>query len=429
MADYFVDSRATGANDGAVGDAVAGTTSSEVVTDAWQSIADIGTLAAGDTVTFVRGSGPYEEALNIKRNGTAAAPMKWYLNGNLGSSDGVVIRAGDDLNAKSGAQWVASSGGTNEYYFTISGGNPTLVEAKCGTVNNYYRGSSAEAARERQTPGSITTNHAWGWGDNDTLGYSTIYIRVDSGTPADLDIIMSQRNYVLDANWNNHIFYDADFRYGNFACVRPRHASGTRWDFINPFLAFAENEGINVQGSGRTNVFNPRGSWCGHRFVSANYAGTPDLLIVNGVERGAHLSFLLGSLLTGGSFRVFGFIGEDNEAGAMDFQAGSSAAFEENNNCWYPRMTASAGALAYNGSSTQWPRTSIIDVPDYHDTTESNQANLIDPEFKTTTEGHLNPSDFELKASSPLSGRSIGYVDHSASAGAAGGIIGSPIIG
>ncbi|MBT8046639.1 MAG: hypothetical protein KJN67_05700 [Pontiella sp.] len=408
MTDYFVDSRAAGANDGAAGDADANTKNTNVIDDAWQSLADITGLLAGDTVTLVRGSGPYEEELSLIQNGTATAPIKWFLNGDIGSSSGVIVRAGDDLNEKTGAEWILSSSGTNEYYFTVSGLDPSLSEVKSATVNNYFRLASAgESARERGSAGSLSANLEWAWGDNDTLGFSTFYIKCDSGTPADLEIIVSQRFFVLDQNKRNHQFYDADFRYGNEATVRSRHSVGHFWQFFNPFIAFANNNGFMVQADGSLEIFNPRGAWCGHRFVSVQSTADCEVAVYGGVERGAHLSARIDAATLTGSVNFYNFIGADQEAGA--YEADSSAVLMNSKNCcWYPRMLAAGGALGYLGTAN-WPRTDISDIPSYMDTTESDQANLTDPLFKTSTEGYLKPSDFELKQSSPLKGRGAGY--------------------
>ena len=74
--------------------------------------------------------------------------------------------------------WTASGSGTNEYYLrTAANGNPGFV-AQPGNV--YINGSNATEG----TAGSLTAGQ-FDYADNDTLGYSTIYVRLSDGTDPD----------------------------------------------------------------------------------------------------------------------------------------------------------------------------------------------------------------------------------------------------
>lgn len=76
-------------------------------------------------------------------------------------------------------KWTASGSGTNEYYCQIAaGGNPSLTEAKCGTTDGTFNLDT------NGTLGSLNAGE-WDWGDNDTLGYSTVYVRLDGGADPD----------------------------------------------------------------------------------------------------------------------------------------------------------------------------------------------------------------------------------------------------
>jgi hypothetical protein len=78
------------------------------------------------------------------------------------------------LNLSSGYQWTASGSGTNEYYLEASGGgDPGIAQptAIYGAVT-YTSG----------TAGSLDP-YEWAWADNDTLGYSTVYIRTGIDVP------------------------------------------------------------------------------------------------------------------------------------------------------------------------------------------------------------------------------------------------------
>ena len=72
--------------------------------------------------------------------------------------------------------WALSGSGTNEYYLTTAaGGNPSLSEPTSIIENS--------TAMTVGTVGSLAAGE-WDWGDNDTLGYSTVYVRLtDSADP------------------------------------------------------------------------------------------------------------------------------------------------------------------------------------------------------------------------------------------------------
>lgn len=74
--------------------------------------------------------------------------------------------------------WTASGSGTNEYYLrTAASGDPGIGGQPGGV---YVLGVLATEA----TVGSLAAGQ-WDYGDNDTLGYSTIYIRLSDGTDPD----------------------------------------------------------------------------------------------------------------------------------------------------------------------------------------------------------------------------------------------------
>lgn len=74
--------------------------------------------------------------------------------------------------------WTSSGSGTNEYYLRTSGSADPAIGGTPGAV--YINGSAATSG----SPGSLAAGR-WGYGDNDTLGYSTIYVRLSDGTDPD----------------------------------------------------------------------------------------------------------------------------------------------------------------------------------------------------------------------------------------------------
>ncbi len=100
--------------------------------------------------------------------------------GQLYSSLATTPATSFDILADSGAtySWTASGSGTNEYFVRLTAGtaNPHIGTPVSVLINNVTatQGSLGSLA--------VTT---WGYGDNDSLGYSTVYVRLTDGTDPD----------------------------------------------------------------------------------------------------------------------------------------------------------------------------------------------------------------------------------------------------
>jgi len=85
-------------------------------------------------------------------------------------------------------KWNLSAGGTTEYYATTTaGGDPGLTEPL--RMYGITASGGAEAILTNGTVASLN-NLEWDWGDGDTLGYNTIYLRHNSGNPSSLGYIV-----------------------------------------------------------------------------------------------------------------------------------------------------------------------------------------------------------------------------------------------
>ena len=74
-------------------------------------------------------------------------------------------------------KWAASGSGTSEYYLTTTAdGDPAIAEPAAVWAN-----------KVALTAGDLGTLAAgtWGWGDNDTLGFDTLYVRLSDSTDPD----------------------------------------------------------------------------------------------------------------------------------------------------------------------------------------------------------------------------------------------------
>ena len=77
--------------------------------------------------------------------------------------------------------WTASGSGTNEYYVrTAASADPGFVATPPTSSGVYISGSAAT----KGTLGALAAGE-WGYGDNDTLGYSTVYVRLSGGGDPD----------------------------------------------------------------------------------------------------------------------------------------------------------------------------------------------------------------------------------------------------
>lgn len=78
--------------------------------------------------------------------------------------------------------WVASASGTNEWYLTSQHGGPPDIFGEPADLRRFTP-PSAEVTRSPGAIGSLAVGE-WGWGDNDELGFPTIYVR-DLSDPTD----------------------------------------------------------------------------------------------------------------------------------------------------------------------------------------------------------------------------------------------------
>jgi len=76
-------------------------------------------------------------------------------------------------------KWTASGSGTSEYYMELTaGGDPGISAPGKVQIN------SSSASATEGTAGSLAAGE-WDYADNDTLGYSTVYVRLSDGTDPD----------------------------------------------------------------------------------------------------------------------------------------------------------------------------------------------------------------------------------------------------
>jgi len=135
--------------------------------------------------------------------------------------------------------WTESGSLRNEYYLrTSGGGNPGLTQPEVDLV--FIDDVSCGVAG---TLGALA-DHGWGWGDNDTLGYSTLYVRDISGNPDSTSVVIEVAQIST--------MYLATKSYVTIDGLTFKYAAQTN-DYIGGFLA---------QGGDHIIVQNCEAHWC-----------------------------------------------------------------------------------------------------------------------------------------------------------------------
>jgi len=197
-ATYYVDSSAANGGNGSAG-------------SPWNDLTDITGVAAGDTVLLKRGS-VWRQTLTIGASGTQAARITF---GAYGEGERPLIKASADLSGGATYRWTASGSGTNEYYLqTAAGGNPSLASPAYVWIAGTYAAAG--------TIGDLD-NGQRAYGDNDSLGYNTLYIRSDAGDPDATGLLVessARQNAIYGASRSGITIQDIDARHSISYCVR-----------------------------------------------------------------------------------------------------------------------------------------------------------------------------------------------------------------
>lgn len=177
------------------------------IKSAWRTVDKINNsiFNPGDYIFFKRGN-IWREELNINSNGSYGSHITF---GNYGDGNLPII-AGSDVIDSSKMKWTASGSGSNEFYCeAVDGGYHDLTEPTYVWIDsvNINRGSV----------GSLE-DHTWDFGDNDDLGYETIYIRDNDGDPDETNIFieMGARNTAVKVMSKSFITFDGiEFKHNN----------------------------------------------------------------------------------------------------------------------------------------------------------------------------------------------------------------------
>lgn len=141
-------------------------------------------IEPGDTVALECG-GIWRETFTVPEAGTGTDINVLTHYGD--TANGLPIISGaDDISTASYA-WEISSSGTNEYYVTASGGGtPSISSSPAIMFVDGMKVDSADGSGNGGELGSLW-NLRFKYGDNDGLGFNTIYCRFNTGDPDVID--------------------------------------------------------------------------------------------------------------------------------------------------------------------------------------------------------------------------------------------------
>ena len=182
----------------------------------WKSIYRVNgqTFEPGDTIKFKRGDTWItcywgDGVLTPPTSGTADNRITFT---NYGTGDLPLFRGAVQI-VSSNYRWTKSNSGKNEYYCEAAGGGfPWLYSVRVVEADN-------EGLLWKDEPGSLA-DHEWGWGDNDALGFNTVYVRDKSGAPGSengFQSVLASQSSCIVINDKSYIDIDGiETRNGSF---------------------------------------------------------------------------------------------------------------------------------------------------------------------------------------------------------------------
>lgn len=167
---------------------------------AWETISKVNTgphpgYNPGDIIKFKCGEEWRDASLIPPSSGSSGEPITFT---SYGEGADPIINGAIDITAAA-YKWTASGSGSNEYYCELTGGGDPSIS----TVGDIV--IMDDTLLQEGTIGGLA-DHEWAYGNNDTLGYNTVYVRDDSDDPDDSGV-------VIEASQNNQtvFIYNKDY--------------------------------------------------------------------------------------------------------------------------------------------------------------------------------------------------------------------------
>lgn len=235
--------------------------------------------------------------------------------------------------------WTVSGSGTNEYYLRTAGGADPDLGGQPGNI--YINGSNATEG----TAGSLAAGQ-WDYADNDTLGYSTVYVRLSGGGDPDAQSVDHVQMYQVPKA-GQHVRFAVDSATPSAGLDQSSVALG---DFIVEEGCEAVFGSLSSYLYIDPNRFEFSGN--GQAFIDLTTAAIPvQIYRTAGAQFGERGLYLRGSALTvinlmGGSVGLAALPGETSTATTVRIQGGAS----EPADLWLGNGVTLTNLHQYNGN-------------------------------------------------------------------------------
>ncbi len=173
-------------------------------------------------------------------------------------------------------RWIKSGSGTNEYYVELAaGGDPSLSEPDSVEIN--------ELISSEGTLGTLAAGE-WGWGDNDTLGFNTVYVRLSGGGDPD-----SEANGYVKVLYDPSLAEPDDIEINNVSATE-----GTIGALNEDEWAYDDNDTLGfdtiyVRLSGNANPDSKTNGYVNHILDPGDVDGTINYVITTTRSVGGHV--------------------------------------------------------------------------------------------------------------------------------------------
>jgi hypothetical protein len=283
----------------------------------------------------------------------------------------------------------------NEYHLELAaGGDPSLSEP----LGLWYESASDyfTALTNGSTLGALG-DHEWKWGDNDTLGYNTIYLRDDTGDPDTVGWNMEahQREAGLRLDENYYHIYGGIFRFAKYGIYVPA-AEDLGHKIYYGRCEYNAHHGIQNFGDGTYTNYclfvNNIQKGLNHHVTGGVPDNTKDMYVNNCV---AHNNGTYGFCVYG-LLHIRNSIAYDNVSYEFYKQIADPDRLidpDEQYCDWYDSITG----------DRDWGRAGAEDLPALHETSKQ-----VDPLFISPT-----TKDYRLRANSPCinAGTDVGLTE------------------
>lgn len=341
---------------------------------AWNSVKEAcykNYVATGDTVYFVKNSGPYYKS-DFVFSVSVGTLYPFFDPGAVITYDfgGNVITF--ELNLSSGYEWHETTySGDIVYYATaIGGGNPNIPTCFSGIVDGVWDAESTSLFGASVNITEYTHTKKWGYGNKDSLGFNTVYVRgVDpiTGSPSILMSTTGGSPITITRAGVTYIFKNGVIRGGGGLAVTSAASNGDNIIYFKN-IEFINTGSAAIRSNDELHLSYCKFKDCGHEAF--------DMLDSDAVVSNCHFEnvHLITKLVdaTSNTVTVKNCSSYNLLAGAFMHDSATQILIEDYNQFHLDLINIHGGdALAYTAGTRQWTETGEHDFPASTATTET----------------------------------------------------------